>query len=312
MKCVTGWSEWINQDILLQTNSQNVKTSKSNYFKQDDYEPLPNNMQMKNLGGTGKVICSTDYFAAIECRSVVGHDNPKKTGQNVECSLEKGLVCKGQCFDYEIRVYCECGDIAPTTTTPKPIILRTLKKPTTVLPVIPVQPALYITICDPSIPNVEHPFSCSKYLQCIMAQNGSFVYTERTCGDTMMFNPKLMVCDWPASVKSIKPNCGSVPEEPIKPIRYERECPTGYVYSNCAIPCNRACNYYNQQLKISGNCTLASNDCIPGCMPIGSAVTCEHPKLWRDWQSCVDLQQCTCVGPNGEILKVGLIILLLF
>lgn len=299
MKCVTGWAEWINQDILDQA-SQNIKTSKSNYFKQDDIEPLPNNLQMKNTGGTGKATCSSDYFAAIECRSVVGHDNPKKTGQNVECSLERGLVCKGQCFDYEIRVYCDCGDTAKPTTR-KPVILRTLTKPSTALPaVIPD-----IIVCDPKIPNIEHPLNCHKYLQCVMGQNGTFVYTEKTCGDTMMFNPKSMVCDWPASVKSIKPECGSVPEESIKPIKYEKQCPPGYVYSNCAIPCNRACNYYNQQLKISGNCTLASNDCIPGCMPIGSALTCEPPKLWRDWQSCVDIQSCTCVGPSGEILKVG-------
>lgn len=221
LKCITGWSEWLNQDVLDQA-SQNVKTSKSNYFKEDDIEPLPNNMQMKNLGGTGKAICASDYFAAIECRSVVGHENPKKTGQNVECSLERGLVCKGQCFDFEIRVYCECNDLTRPVTTLKPIKLRTLTKPSTAAPMI-----------------------------------------------------------------------------------NERECPAGYVYSNCAIPCNRACNYYNQQLRISGNCTLASNDCIPGCTPIGSAVTCEHPKLWRDWQSCVNLQACTCVGPTGEILKVG-------
>ena len=279
----------------MDQTTQNIKTSKSNYFKDGDIEPLPNNLQMKNMGGKGKAICSSDYFAAIECRSIVGHENPKKTGQNVECSLERGLVCKGQCFDFEIRVYCECGDVT------KPTIIRTLPKLTTV---IPVQPESYIKMCDPSIPNVEHPFSCSKYLQCIMAQNGSFVYTEKTCGDSMMFNPKSMVCDWPASVKSIKPKCGSLSVELSKPIKYERKCPTGYVYSDCAIPCNRACNYYKQQLHISGNCTLASSDCIPGCMPVGSALTCEYPKLWRDSQSCVNLQSCTCIGPNDQILKV--------
>lgn len=295
----------MNQDVLDQSSTQSVKTSKSNYFKQDDIEPLPTNMQMKNMRGPGKAICSSDYFASIECRTVVGHDHPKKTGQNVECSLERGLVCKGQCFDYEIRVDCDCGDTTKAVTSPKPFITSTTPpKSTTVVsivPIVPVQPAPYIKICDPSVPNVEHPFSCTKFLQCVMAQNGSFVFAEKTCGDTMMFNPKSMVCDWPSSVKALKPKCGLKPEEPIK---YQRECPTGYVYSDCAIPCNRACNYYNQQLKISGNCSMASHDCIPGCMPIGSVLSCEHPKLWRDWKSCVDIQSCTCMGPNNEILKV--------
>lgn len=213
MSCVTGWSEWMNQDVLDQ---QAVKSSKSNYFKEDDMEPLPDNMQMKNMRGLGKAVCSTDFFAAVECRTVVGHDSPKKTGQNVECSLERGLLCKGQCFDFEIRVYCECGDLTKVASTPKP---------------------------------------------------------------------------------STQP-----------PQRFQQKCPPGSIWSECATPCNRACNYFDQQLKLSGNCTRGSNDCIPGCVPIGSATTCEYPKMWRDWQSCVDIQTCTCVGPNNEILKPGQVV----
>lgn len=257
---------------------------------------------MKNMRGPGKSFCSSEFFASIECRTVVGHNHPKKTGQNVECSLERGLLCTGQCFDYEIRVYCECGDITAAVTSPKPFATSTQQSTiVTSVPIIPAQPAPFIKVCDPSLPIVEHPFSCLKFLQCDMAPNGSFVFTEKTCGATLMFNPKSMVCDWPWSVAAVKPKCATKPEEPVK---YQRECPTGYVYSDCAIPCNRACNYYDQQLKLSGNCTLASHDCIPGCMPIGSVQTCELPKLWRDWNSCVDIKSCTCMGPNNEILKV--------
>lgn len=310
LTCTTGWSDWINQDILDQSSSQNVKTSKSNYFKQDDIEPLPTNMQMKNMRGSGKAVCSSDFFAAVECRTVVDHSNPKKTGQNVECSLERGLLCKGQCFDFEIRVYCECGDLTKVATSPKPFI--TTQQPRTTVPFI-VAPIIlpptttFIKICDPKKPNVEHPHDCFKFLHCAMSSNGSLVYVEKTCGDTMMFNPKAMVCDWSETVKAMKPSCGLTTTSTGAPIKY-KECPFGYVYSNCAIPCNRACHYYNQQLKLSGNCTMGSNDCIPGCMPIGSAVTCEHPKLWRDWQSCVDMQACTCIGPSNEILKPGQVI----
>lgn len=303
---MTGWSDWINQDQLSQQSAQqSVKSSKSNYFKTNDVEPLPSNMQMKNLGGLGKAVCSSDYFAAIECRTAVGHTNSKNTGQDVECSLERGLICKGQCFDFEIRVYCECGDSGKVSTTPKTFATTTQKSVIPVIPVVvvPTQPAAYIKICDPKVPNVEHPFSCTKFLQCIMSQNGSYVYTEKTCGDTMMFNPKAMVCDWPASVKAVKPKCGTAPEEPQRMITTQR-CPPGYTWSECAIPCSRSCNYYKQQLNLAGNCSMSSNDCIAGCMPSGSALTCEYPKLWRDWQSCVDLQTCTCMGPNNEIMKV--------
>lgn len=280
-----------------------MKTSKSNYFKEDDIEPLPNNLKMKNMSGAGKVVCSTEYFAAIECRSVVSHNSPKKTGQNVECSLERGLVCKGQCFDFEIRVYCECADITKTASSPMPLQF-TQPPQIPIVPAAQLQPPTFITACDPSIPNVEHPFSCTKFLQCVMSQNGSFVYTEKTCGDTMMFNPKAMVCDWPASVQAMKPKCGLTPAEPEKPVKYQRVCPAGFVWSECALPCNRACNYYKQQLKASGNCTIASNDCIPGCLPVGSVLTCGSPRVWRDWKSCVELQACTCIGPNNEMLKV--------
>lgn len=256
---------------------------------------------MKNMAGAGKAICSTDFFGAIECRTVVNHTSPKKTGQNVECSLERGLVCKGQCFDFEIRVFCECPDITRAASTPSP--LRTTQPP--LMPYVAVSPlplSNYITVCDPKIPNVEHPFSCTKFLQCVMTQNSSFVYTEKTCGDTTMFNPKSMVCDWPANVQAIKPKCSLSPTEQLREVK--PVCPAGFVWSECAIPCNRACNYYKQQLRVSGNCTIASNDCIPACLPIGSALTCEYPKLWRDSKSCVDLQACTCIGPNNEILKV--------
>jgi von Willebrand factor len=77
-------------------------------IKQDDYEPLPSDLQMKNLYQLA--VCSSQYITAIECRTVATHKSPKSTGQDVECSLERGLLCTGDCFDYEIRVLCDCGN----------------------------------------------------------------------------------------------------------------------------------------------------------------------------------------------------------
>lgn len=70
----------------------------------------------------------------------------------------------------------------------------------------------YMTICDPSVALVEHPESCFKFLQCQQTSNGSFVYIEKECGATMMFNPNVMVCDWPSNVKAVKPVCGVTPD----------------------------------------------------------------------------------------------------
>ena len=66
-----------------------------------------NDFLQKNMNGTA--YCQENMVSAIECRTVVGHKSPKATGQNVECSLERGLMCAGKCFDYEIRVLCDCG-----------------------------------------------------------------------------------------------------------------------------------------------------------------------------------------------------------
>lgn len=298
MKCVSGWSAWINQDMLDQAT---LKSSKSNYFKEDDVEPLPTNMQMKNLIGPTKAVCSTSFFGAVECRTVVGHKTPKSTGQDVECSTERGLLCKGQCFDYEIRVYCECSDITNAASSLPPTRLPPTTPRSVIVPVTTAQPAKTVGVCDPNIPNIEHPYSCTKFLQCVMSPNGTFIYAEKTCGDSMMFNPKAMVCDWPANVQNIKPACGGKPEK-------LRECLEGFTWSECSVPCNRACHYYNQILRGSTKCPAGSGDCIPGCVPIDAPLKCDYPKLWRDQKSCVELQACTCMGPNGEILKPGQVI----
>ncbi|CAB0012440.1 unnamed protein product, partial [Nesidiocoris tenuis] len=46
----------------------------------------------------------------IRCRTVEGHLNNKESGEEAECSLERGLFCTGTCSDYEIQVLCQCGE----------------------------------------------------------------------------------------------------------------------------------------------------------------------------------------------------------
>jgi hypothetical protein len=328
LSCTTGWTEWFNQDILDDSQVENMKTSKSNYFKEGDFEPLPNNLQMKNLGGAGKTFCTSDNIAAIECRSVVTHQHPKNTGQNVECSTEKGLVCQGQCFDYEIRVYCDCGENNTNTSTkPKMIMITTTKQQATLtspkppttpsfstsilpIPIVPTLPSGLFFDCD-EFALRKHPSDCHQYLQCFQQRNGTKILVERSCGPAMMFNPRTLTCEWPVTVQIIRPECaraaGKPTTDPSQP-EESRYCPNGFVWSDCAIPCGRACNYYKRQLLYAGNCTTSSSDCIPGCLPEGSITKCESPMLWRDWKSCVSVEDCTCFGPNNEILKPGSIV----
>uniref|UniRef100_A0A7G3AKI1 Putative hemolectin isoform b n=1 Tax=Lutzomyia longipalpis TaxID=7200 RepID=A0A7G3AKI1_LUTLO len=97
MKCISGWSGWINQDVSYVQDI--VETSKKAQ-KIGDKEPLPSYLLMKNVEGGEGATCSPSKIAQIECRTVRGHKSPKSTGENCECSLERGLVCEGSCSDY--------------------------------------------------------------------------------------------------------------------------------------------------------------------------------------------------------------------
>lgn len=59
------------------------------------------------------VKCEKNRMTDIECRAVQTHIPAKETGFDVECSLDRGLVCvptNGEdCPDFEIRVFCQCG-----------------------------------------------------------------------------------------------------------------------------------------------------------------------------------------------------------
>lgn len=58
--------------------------------------------------------CPLDMMMNIECRTVSEHLSPKETGLDVECNLDKGLVCisrpgQTECPDFEISILCGCG-----------------------------------------------------------------------------------------------------------------------------------------------------------------------------------------------------------
>lgn len=248
--CKSGWSPWINQD---KSDSGSVKTkSKNKGMKVGDNEPIPSLMLLKNLGGSGS--CELEFIKRIECRTANTHLDIKTTGEDVECGLEKGLRCFGSCSDYEIRVFCDCGDeieifTLATPTKTQSTSSKIIQHPTTVVVPIPSK-SLVNTKCDPAIPHIEYPGDCYKFLHCSPMPNGNWEYVEKTCGPTMMFNPVAMICDWIYSVVAMKPWCGE--PEPSK-------CPAGEVWSDCAVPCGKACHYFSKVKEIHGkNCVVTS------------------------------------------------------
>ncbi|XP_059615285.1 hemocytin [Phlebotomus argentipes] len=284
LKCVSGWSEWINQDVSATLGVKTVKKGK----KIGEKEPIPNYLLMKNVIGA---TCSPDKISKIECRTVGDHKSVKSTGENCECSLERGLVCEGSCSDYEIRVLCDCDGTYVEQKTLAPIA------------------SVPVTVCDPSIPHVEYPGDCFKFRHCMPMPDGSWQYAEKTCGPTMMFNPKTMICDWVFSVMEIKPECGKPgkPKEDIK-IKVDK-CPPGEAWTDCVIPCANSCHYYVWVLKKNGFCSNMWDElvgCAGGCVDASQLeIPCPAPGLWRDKSSCVQRNQCTCASKSGTLVKPG-------
>lgn len=293
--CKSGWSPWINQD---QGDSSGVKTkSKNKGSKTGDKEPLPSLMMLKNLEGPGS--CGLEFIKHIECRTVNTHLDIKSTGEDVECGLERGLQCFGSCSDYEIRVFCACDNeveifTLATPTKMRPTPSKLMEHPTTV--VVPIPPkSLVNTKCDPAIPHIEFPGDCYKFLHCSPMPNGNWEYVEKTCGPTMMFNPVAMICDWIYSVVAMKPWCGE--PEPSK-------CPAGEVWSDCAVPCGKACHYFAKDLVRKGLCTHGANVCEEGCVDSSRTLSCPPRHLWRDNKICVGLADCPCMSNDGSLVMV--------
>lgn len=56
--------------------------------------------------------------------------------------------------------------------------------------------------CPPHVTGlVAHPSDCTKFLQC--ANGGTHIMD---CGPGTVFNPAVMVCDWPRNVKGCEGN----------------------------------------------------------------------------------------------------------
>ncbi|KAI5641726.1 f5/8 type C domain-containing protein [Phthorimaea operculella] len=285
-KCVSGWTPWLNRG-RPQTgpNGESV-----------DKEPLPKPNELQ----TGSPMCLPAMMTEIECRTAVNHKSAKETGLNAECSLERGLVCSERgnvCPDFEIRVHCQCEEAKQE---------------------LPVETPPDVFQCLNSVhPNHPHPTDCTKFYECTPdATNPTKKHAVlKSCGEGLMYNPNLMICDWPASVIAVRPECGSttVPTEATETtiqttrpttesVQTTQRCPPGLVYSDCAFPCDKMCHHFKKTMLAMGKCKLEK--CVEGCV----AALCEPGWLWRDEHSCVPAKDCTCysdgniVKPNGVVV----------
>lgn len=60
--------------------------------------------------------------------------------------------------------------------------------------------------CDMEHPYKFHPTNCHLFYQCAPGPSGN-EFVEKSCGENMFYNPQVQVCDWPANVMSIRPEC---------------------------------------------------------------------------------------------------------
>lgn len=298
-KCVNGWTNWINQDPAI----------KGKKFK--DIEPLPSTLILSNIKGSA--ICDKNQMIDIKCRSVNDHLTPKETGLDVECSLERGLYCQSHfnlsCIDFEISVLCQCSSI----TTEK----------------LDISPATEINLfgkCNIEFPNKPHSTDCHLFYQCVPGINGN-EFIKKSCGEDMFYNPQTQVCDWPATVILIRPECGMKQITPNKiewtsdkKIKYKtttsttlekniiisKTCKEGEIWNDCAINCNKVCDYYKYILLKEGKCNGIS-DCIPGCVSLEKP-QCQPNEFWRDAMTCVNEDDCSCRSHNGHPVISGAIL----
>lgn len=60
--------------------------------------------------------------------------------------------------------------------------------------------------CNMEHPYESHPTNCHLFYQCTPGLNGN-EFVEKSCGENMFYNPQIQVCDWPANVISVRPEC---------------------------------------------------------------------------------------------------------
>ncbi|XP_073969601.1 hemolectin isoform X3 [Rhodnius prolixus] len=227
--CVPGWSDWLNKHHPVPGKVDS------------DIEPLPliNEYPVNKELQMQTVRCPIDMIKDIKCRTVDTLQSAKETGEQAECSLERGLYCEGGCHDYEISVYCQCGELTTVATTETSTVQQTLSEAPTTLP------------------------------------------TTTTVSEK---------------------------EQTVKPNKSEKieGCLDGEEWDDCAINCDQLCSYYEHIAYKNGIC-LFGQKCTPGCRR-EDRPHCPPGHRWRDLNTCVKQEDCTCRSLTGLMIKPGTVV----
>nr|XP_053625822.1 hemocytin isoform X2 [Plodia interpunctella] len=285
LKCASGWSDWVSKH----TPEVNAKGQSV------DLEPLPEHKDFQ----IGSPMCKPDMMTKIECRTKVNHQTPKQTGLDVECSLERGLVCRetgNTCPDFEIRVYCQCEE--------------------------------EFQCLNADHPSYPHPKNCAQFYECTPdLMHPDKPHTAlKNCAEGTLYNPNSMVCDWPSTVFEIRPECKNetgklmkialleLPTTPqtypdttfnFEPVRPRpRPCAAGRALQPCAFPCDQLCDHFLHVLNDRGLCRPGEK-CADACVEESEKEKkCGKGLMWRDEKTCVPVKDCTCYS-EGKVIKPG-------
>lgn len=96
------------------------------------------------------------------------------------------------------------------------------------------------THCDVNHPNSRHIMDCHRFYHCKDTAEGPEL-VEKTCGPYMMYNHETQVCDWPATVIALRPECAGA-------YQLFDYCALYFCYTEsddlvtCKLPSGLACN----------------------------------------------------------------------
>ncbi|RVE53530.1 hypothetical protein evm_001900, partial [Chilo suppressalis] len=171
-------------------------------------------------------------------------------------------------------------------------------------------------------PSYPHPKDCAKFYECTPDMlNPEKIHTvEKSCAAGTMYNPNSMVCDWPAAVLAIRPECGKATPETTTTtttttttpstttttpstteVTTRSRCPPGQEFVECARRCDQLCDYYKKITVETGECAPGKK-CIAGCADVNKK--CGKGSKWRDEKTCVPVKDCTCYS-DGKMIKPG-------
>lgn len=81
-------------------------------------------------------------------------------------------------------------------------------------------------------------------------------------------------------------------------------CSDGFRWQGCKVMCNQVCHSFENQLKHTKSCVYPQT-CIGGCVKESEKYTaCPVGSMWRDNNTCVSKDDCTCFSRNGTQVKV--------